>query len=112
LISSLISSSVHSRVFVGSIVVLAQRIECFSCDRDSGAMKAAAILPSGFVGVRVSLSSSAKQIHLPRHGGGFAQTPECVGGNAAPNKRAGRFKVIFRSRTRAKLAADPTVIGA
>ena len=49
------------------------------------------------------------QIHLPRRGGGVAQTPECVGGNAAPNKRAGRFKAIFRSRTRAKLADDPTV---
>jgi hypothetical protein len=37
------------------------------------------------------------------------QRPECVGGNAAPNGRAGRFKVIFCSRTRAKLADDPTV---
>jgi len=89
--------------------MLAQGIECFSCDRDSGAMKATAIHPSGFVGVRVSLSFSTKQIHLPRRGGGFAQTPECIGGNAAPNRRAGRFKVIFRSRTRAKLADDPTV---
>jgi hypothetical protein len=57
----LVSSSVHSRVFAGPIVVLAPRIErCISCNRDSGAMKAHALH------LAVSLVFSTTQACLPR----------------------------------------------